>query len=382
MPVNPQAQVWVGAPSKGGLALPDAHPTDATLYGPRGVYLDDQYLIVADTGNHRVLIWHTAPKSDHSKADIVLGQRDFETEGPNARGAGPQNGLNMPTGVSVVGGNLVVADAWNHRLLVWEGVPQSSFMPPSAVIGQADFASVNCNRGRDRGGTTFNWPFGFLISRDRWLIMDTGNRRVLGWHISPLDGRPADFVFGQPDLVSGDENRGASASASSFRWPHAAAEFDEILWIADAGNHRLLGWPLNASYDSPAARVLGQHDFVSNQEFVMARQSAETMRFPYGIASANGWMAVADTANNRVLGWSSSSQTLAADWVLGQPDFHSNGENHWKAVTHQTFCWPYGLCAHRNLLAVADSGNNRVMIWNVPTLGDKTENEKETALCV
>lgn len=42
-----------------------------------------------------------------------------------------------------------------------------------------------------------------------------------------------------------------------------------------------------------------------------------------------------------------------------------NGENRWSRVEHDTFCWPYGLSHHGEHLAVADSGNNRVMVWRV-----------------
>ena len=40
---------WLGAYSPGGLALPAAQPTASQLYAPRGVYLDDDVLIVAVT---------------------------------------------------------------------------------------------------------------------------------------------------------------------------------------------------------------------------------------------------------------------------------------------------------------------------------------------
>ena len=56
----------------------------------------------------------------------------------------------------------------------------------------------------------------------------------------------------------------------------------------------------------------------------------------------------------------------SADYVLAQPTFETNGENRWNAVTPDSLCWPYGLWLHENLLAVADSGNNRVMIWRRP----------------
>lgn len=364
----PEPQLWIGAPSPGGLSLPSAQPSAATLYGPRGVYLDDDHLIVADTGNHRVLIWHGLPTHDHAPASIVLGQPNFATEGPNARGLGPTRGLHMPSAVTIHNGNLVVADSWNHRILIYDGVPQTSYQPPALALGQPDLNSVELNSGGPRSASTFNWPFNFLFHNNRFYVTDTGNRRVLAWHNTPASNAPADFVLGQSDMLQGEENRGAPVSASSFRWPHAAVVCNNSLWIADAGNHRVLAFPDDISRDAPATSLLGQKNFASNSEFVLAPQSAESLRFPYGLASTEDWLAVADTANNRVLLWNAAPQiNHSADFVLGQPDFHSNGENHWKSVAYNTLCWPYGLASHNNWLAVADSGNNRVMLWKVPT---------------
>jgi hypothetical protein len=56
---------------------------------------------------------------------------------------------------------------------------------------------------------------------------------------------------------------------------------------------------------------------------------------------------------------------VPADRVLGQVDFAGAGENRWDLVADDTFCWPYGLALHRGRLAVADSGNNRVMLWEL-----------------
>ncbi len=57
-----------------------------------------------------------------------------------------------------------------------------------------------------------------------------------------------------------------------------------------------------------------------------------------------------------------------ADHVLAQPDFGSNGENRWTSVQRDTLCWPYGLSLRGDTLAVADSGNNRVMVWRRRTM--------------
>ncbi|MCB0037309.1 MAG: hypothetical protein KDE51_24930, partial [Anaerolineales bacterium] len=106
MDVGARPAVWLGAPSLFGLALPDASPTPSQMYAPRGVYFDDEVLIACDTGNHRVLIWQGVPDKDHAEADVVLGQPDFYSEGPNAGGRGPENGAHLPTGVAVYEGKL------------------------------------------------------------------------------------------------------------------------------------------------------------------------------------------------------------------------------------------------------------------------------------
>jgi len=107
-------KLWLGAKSPFGLALPDAQPSSSTMYAPRGVWLDDERLIVCDSGNHRILIWHSIPTSDQTPADVVLCQPSFESEGPAAHGRGPENGLRLPTGVIVVDGKLVVGASRNQ----------------------------------------------------------------------------------------------------------------------------------------------------------------------------------------------------------------------------------------------------------------------------
>lgn len=371
-PVARPAQ-WIGAEAPGGLALPAAMPTAHQVYGPRGVWLDGERLVVADTGNHRVLIWHGPPSASHVAADVVLGQADFTSEGAQAAGRGPERGMRLPTGVLVHEGRLVVADAWNHRLLVWDTVPQRPDAPPDLVIGQPDAATVAENRGEGCGPLGFYWPFGIAVIGGRLCVADTGNRRVLAWDGIPEPGEPPSLVLGQPDAHQRDENRGQVGPAS-FRWPHDLAGPAGRLLVADAGNHRVLGWSSPPVADAPAELVLGQPDFRTAAELPYQPQTATALRFPYAIVvgdhdrgTGTGRMAVADTANNRVLLWDAAptASGVPADHVLGQPDFAANGENRWDLVAADTFCWPYGLCLHGDRLAVADSGNNRVTIWEL-----------------
>lgn len=358
-----RAERWLGGSSPFGLVLPDASPTPSTMYAPRGACLTDGALIVADTGNHRLLVWHGGvPDADHADADVVIGHGDMVTEGPEL--------FFLPTGVLVHDGRLIVCDAWHHRILVWDSIPSVSGAAPDLVLGQADLSGVTEGCGPQR----FYWPFGAAMIDGVFWVADTGNRRVLGWFDGlPAPGQGADVVLGQPDLVSRGENRDGPVAANSLRWPHAVTATGDTLWVADAGNHRVLGWRGDVSTERCADAVLGQPDFGTAVEFPYRPQGAHRFRFPYALAaSADGRLAIGDTSNNRVLVVDDADSVAATDplgasthHVLGQPDFDANGENRWKDVVADSLCWPYGLSWHDDRLVVADSGNNRATVWQV-----------------
>jgi NHL repeat len=351
---------WLGGPAPGGLALPPAQPTRNHLYAPRGVYVDNDVLVVADSGNHRVLIWYGWPENDHAPADIVLGQPDFETEGPKL--------FHLPTGVAIIKGKLFVADAWHHRLLIWETLPKNNNQPPDDVLGQDNLWGTSPNRGGNVCPTGFYWPYGFAYINGWFYVADTGNRRVVGWKGLPEDGAVPDLILGQPNGYENSENRGKGVGIDTYRWPHALAGDEHTLYVADAGNHRILGYTPPPESDRPADLVLGQQDFTQSFELPHVPQGPRRFRFPYGIARCGNWLAVADTSNSRILLYPKLPRKGAfhpASYVIGQADFEGMGENRWQAVTAESLCWPYGIWFHQNRLAIADSGNNRVIIWRL-----------------
>ncbi|HFC12845.1 MAG TPA: hypothetical protein ENJ56_08365, partial [Anaerolineae bacterium] len=283
-PLTPHlSPIWLGAKSKFGLALPDASPTPSQMYAPRGVYFDDDVLIVADTGNHRIMIWHGVPQEDGVAADVVLGQPDFYSEGPNAGGRGAENGVHLPTGVAIFEGKFFVADAWNHRVLVWNQLPTQSNTPPDYVLGQANLREVSKDRGGAVSALSMYWPFGIAYVAGKFYVTDTGNRRVLVWHGLPTAEQPPDLIMGQDDPTLGLENRGMGAAGNTFRWPHDVAGTADVLYIADAGNHRVLGWRGEVA-DRVADLVIGQKDFVDSAEWPYGDKNASSMRFPYAIS--------------------------------------------------------------------------------------------------
>jgi len=112
-----------------------------------------------------------------------------------------------------------------------------------------------------------------------------------------------------------------------------------------------------------ASLVLGQPDFTSTNYQI----SANGMRLPTAVATDGRILAVADTANNRVLLWKSipTQMDQPADLVIGQPDFITVQP---VIVTQSSLRAPQGVWIQNGRLFVADTQNDRVMIWNsIPT---------------
>ncbi|HLH42712.1 MAG TPA: hypothetical protein VKV74_06995, partial [Bryobacteraceae bacterium] len=200
------------------------------------------------------------------------------------------------------------------------------------------------------------------------------------------------FVTGQgARLVVGQANFTAQIPGASDTLIGGAAGIafaGDTLFVADSNregytpvNNRVLlfenvsqSWPLPDSvipaYSGrcpvcvgQASVVLGQPDFVST-----AFHTSQTgMRTPTGVASDGRILAVADTENNRILIWNSipTFNGQPADLVLGQPDFNTVQAI---AVNASSFRGPQGVWIKNGKLYVADTQNNRILIWNsIPT---------------
>ncbi|MFA5122025.1 NHL repeat-containing protein [Zavarzinia sp.] len=357
-------------PASDGLAVPIV-PGPASLFGPRGACLagPDGPLVVADTGHHRLMVWRRRPVEDGAPADFQIGQPDFGREGRNAKGpVGPAT-LNVPTGVAVANGVLAVADAWNHRVLLWHGLPERAGAPADVVLGQADFAGCLANRGADRpGDDTLNWCYGVALDGGRLFVADTGNRRVLVFDRVPeRNGQAADLVLGQGDFVTRDENAGRAAGAGGMRWPHAVTRLGEALLVTDAGDNRIMVWRHQPGvHGTPCDFVLGQPDMGGVDHNRAAYfPTADALNMPYGVTLLGDRLVVADTANSRLLGFDAGDLGMgaAACALAGQNGFGDKGDNRWGDAARDSLCWPYNVAACGRTLVVADSGNNRVLLW-------------------
>ncbi len=131
----------------------------------------------------------------------------------------------------------------------------------------------------------------------------------------------ASVVLGQPDFTTTTVN--VAATRSALRLPTAVASDGVRLVVADTDHNRVLIWnTIPTTNNQPADVVVGQPDFTSLVP-VGNTPTAKSMRGPQGVWIQNGKLYVADTQNNRVLVYNRipAANGAAADIVLGQPDF-------------------------------------------------------------
>ena len=371
--VELKPRIMLGAAREPSLVTTSVQPDAKTCFGPRGVVLLNEQgpLWVCDTGHHRLLGWEKLPSQDLSAADYLIGQPNFKQEGRNGKTDVSSTSLNVPTGVSKCGNGMAVADAWNNRILIWKLIPKRNNVPADIVLGQSDFVSSNANKGSHKASAnSFHWPYGVAWANKHLFVADSENRRVLIWKGLPeYNDQPADIVLGQNNFTNRDENAGGTPNAMSMRWPHGIAIWNGHLCVSDAGNNRIMIWKeIPQTSGAECDYVLGQ----ANPNLVDHNQSlywprANSLNMPYAIATKDEWLIVADTANSRLLGWhiDDLSNGAPARALLGQNNFHDKGDNRWQPACVDSLCWPYGLQVINNKLAIADSGNNRISLWEL-----------------
>ena len=235
----------------------------------------------------------------------------------------------------------------------------STFQAADVVIGQADFSGQAPNQGGAVGANTVGFTVG-APSRGSLYLADQMNNRILGFNTIPTTSNAnADFVIGQADF-SGDAG---GTAASAFSNPVYTATAEGRLFVSDFDNQRVLIWNSLPTGNTPADVVVGASDFTTPGA---GGASQTTFDRPIGIAVAGQRLFVTDPENNRVLIWNAipTVNGAPADVVLGQANFTDNASG----VSASALSQPGGVWSDGTHVAVADTGNNRVLIWNaLPT---------------
>jgi hypothetical protein len=230
------------------------------MYLPRALHTDGKTLAIADAGNHRVLLVPVTATSG-AAASVVVGWPDGSTRSSGCSATL----LRSPASAFIADGRLFVADRGNNRVLVWNEVPTKNGVAADMVLGQTSMTSCAPNDSSHNGSVGLRSEQTLRSPSDVWsdgkslLVVDRDNNRVLAWSELPSDdGAAADSVIGQTGFTRARDD----ATASILLQPTAVAYGGDVLFVADAGHNRVLGWGTFPRASGAAADiVLGQKSF-------------------------------------------------------------------------------------------------------------------------
>ncbi len=403
-----------GSANAGGLSL-------SSLSNPSGVYTDGTRIAVADTNNHRLLLWNTWPTAHGQPADVVLGQASGTLGRENGQYPSPTS-FGGPTSITRVGEGLAIVDRSFGRVLIWPRLPLQDSDAPSLVLGQSDFGSSLlyggasgpsadgfssllavasdgqslivvdgfASRGRillwrslptrnkqpadvvllkpgftdDIGTNQSRNDCGVLagaaLHGGRIYAVDASYHRVLIWRSLPTQNNQlADVVLGQPDLDSAAPNRGGVVGPATLLGPRGIFVDDGHIYVVDTGNHRILVWNTNEpTSGQPADAVIGQPSFSDSQGCVSGRLCS-----PQGFAALGNRIYIVENQNSRVLSFGSRLPAASElpDRIYGQPDLTTTAANLGRLAIDRLYT-PQGIVATDRGLYITDTGNGRVVV--------------------
>jgi hypothetical protein len=364
---------------------------------PKGLITYGDKLLLADGNNNRILIWNRLPTSN-SFPTLVLGQASFIANNP---GSGLHQ-LNWPMSLSAGDDKLVVADTYNHRVLVWNSFPTYSGQPADVVLQGFD-ATTRLPLSPEK--EHFAWPWGVWTNGEKLVISSTskwtGDGRIgfggwiLIWEQFPTqNNQPADLIldaggdFGTPRsitsngfyLMVGDHNaRNQTTEHGSFIWEMFPTQdnqpYDLFLsdpaggyWsrgtftdsgdllISNGGNSIYL-WNASRLPDSTGNRTPDLT--VSNHHTGPRGGDGST------VAYGSGRVFVSDSNGNRILVYNQipTRSDQAPDFAIGAPDLNTN------TLLTRHLISNAAPVSDGNVMFVGDGYNRRVYGWQkVPTL--------------
>jgi len=172
------------------------------------------------------------------------------------------------------------------------------------------------------------------------------------------------FTTGQDaDIVLSSFGFDNSGGPLMFHHPSNIVTDGKHLILADTRNNRILIWNQLPTGNTQPDLVLGQTNFISNNPGL----AADKLNWPVGVTTDGKRLIVADTENNRVLIWNTlpRSNGQPADLVLGASDMTTRADEYVHVPQNKkNILWPWAVWTDGEKLIVANTGHGSVLIWN------------------
>lgn len=254
----------------------------------------------------------------------------------------------------------------------------------------------NQNVGADAGvgpQRALAGPRGLFCASDQLLVADTANHRVLAFSFesNPSDSVLARAVIGQANFTDANVNRGNGNNPVSkglyepvgIFWDRRNDALPRRVYIADSQNHRVVGYVANNVNSLTGLNAIDP-DLIVGQVSAMTKVpagGAKGLNLPFSVYVEGARLAVADSGNHRVLTYAVPSDSPppqpVATTVFGQTDFDTVTGDTGAARLRS----PQVARTLLDFAAIVDSGNNRVLLFR-KTFGTADPNGGSAAIAL
>ena len=356
---------------------------------PKGIATDGTVLMMADGNNNRVLLWDELPTTN-TEPRIVFGQQNFDTNNSGES----ETELKWPADVAAGGGKYVIADTYNHRILIWNALPSTNASSPDLILTSTEYDDrpdvvPNVNQ--------FAWPWGVWTDGEKLIVTSTssgsanGDIRfggwVLIWNSFPTSSdQPADIVLsadrgmgtprsittdGESFLIIGDHNaQGQSSQSGNWLWNTFPTESEQhhdgfltedmpVGWmggdVSSNGDLIMIGDGIHIWDGIPQSGNTDPAYTIDGDGWELRGGDGST------IAITGDTVYVSDYNTNRIIGFNQSptGPNSTPDFVIGAPDIQTNTlkDNHFISNG-------IPLSLQSGGLIIGDGMNTRLLCWN------------------
>jgi hypothetical protein len=299
---------------------------------------------------------------------LVLGQDSPSKGYPDAADAHTAaNSLWNPKSITACGNWMFVADSFNWRLLGFYKEGSGYKKIPDLVLGKTNFTSNNIALNPLADADRMRYPYGIHCDGTNLFVADAGYNRVLVFKDA------AHFPISPPpngkraDIVLGQSSFESSTSGTGMKQmaaPQSVWRAGGKVFVADTANNRILIFSTSTIFNDPDGKDISAEIVLGG---VSAGTSDSTFRLPRSVFSDGTRLFVSDTNNHRILYWSTipTVNNTPANAVLGQPDFTTGTE---PPINGYTFRFPETITYANGQLIVADAGRYRVLAYDIADL--------------
>ena len=298
---------------------------------------ENERLIIADSGHHRVLITDLDGEIQTIIGSGNQGLADGVLEGAQ---------FNHPQGIAVYGDTLYVADTENHAIRVVD--LEMGMVETIAGTGRQ-------GEGHVEGGLALEIdlrsPWDLALAGRKLHVAMAGSHQI--WSMD-LDTHVIQAIVGTGDenIVDGPPEEALLAQPSGI-----ALDEDDVLFIADSETSAIRSADTLSAHHVETLVGAGLFAFGDvDGDFASAR-----LQHPLGVDYADGIVFVADTYNNKIKRLGTESRTVA---TLAGTGSAGNDDGPRLAAT---FYEPGGVSATEAHIYVADTNNHAIRVIDLET---------------